>query len=292
MTAAIKGVHPLAEIWPKMIEDDFEDLVKSISDNGLRNPIVITPDGLILDGVNRHAACKKAKVTPTTVIYEGEDLAEFILDSNSSRRHMNSGARTMAAAMTLAAVGRRKGGRWIGWTKDGTCEQVRKSAGERKAFEQCGLVIDHAPDLAPQVVSSKILLKPAFEQAQERKQEKDKTEKHLKALQDAKADKFLRLIDDGELTVESAFAAYQKENEKELKFLEELRKADIELYSGVLMALGCIAGYSEHDSDKFMERYNPEDLTPLEPRFLTIESLEKSRKFVENMIEWVKNNEQ
>lgn len=287
MTAAIKGVHPLAEIWPKMIEDDFEDLVKSISENGLRNPIVITPDGLILDGRNRHAACKKAKVAPTTVVYEGEDLAEFILDANSSRRHMNSGARAMATAMTLAADGRRKDGKWA----YGAAKERTRSGTSIQRLTDCGLIIDYARDLAPKVVGGVETLDSALKKAKEKKAEKEQEEKDKKELEESgsKGEKFLRLVDDGELTIPSAAAAYRKENEKELKRKEEEHKALTDLYSGIASAFGNLSGYDTYDAETLMDKYNPEDLTPMEVGYFSVESLEASKRFAENMIEWAKN---
>ena len=39
---------------------------------------LFAPDGLILDGRNRSAACERAGVSPTTIVYEGDDLAEYV----------------------------------------------------------------------------------------------------------------------------------------------------------------------------------------------------------------------
>ena len=94
----IRGVHPYAEKFPMLGEAELAELAESIAENGLRNPIVLTPDGLILDGRNRSAACERAGVSPTTIVYEGDDLAEYVIDCNSSRRHMSTGARAMATA--------------------------------------------------------------------------------------------------------------------------------------------------------------------------------------------------
>ena len=48
-------------------EGELVELAESIRANGLRNPIVITPEGLVLDGRNRLAACELVDVEPATV---------------------------------------------------------------------------------------------------------------------------------------------------------------------------------------------------------------------------------
>ena len=120
MTVSITGVHPYAEKFPMLGEAELAELAESIAENGLRNPIVLTPDGLILDGRNRSAACERAGVSPTTIVYEGDDLAEYVIDCNSSRRHMSTGARAMATALVLSEDGRRGEGRW----RRGTVNQI------------------------------------------------------------------------------------------------------------------------------------------------------------------------
>jgi hypothetical protein len=90
-------VHPACAAWPPMPDSALSDLADDIHLNGLRNPIVLTRDGLLLDGRNREAACEAAGVVPTTTIYEGDDPVGFTVSMNQHRRHMT-------AAM-IAAVG-------------------------------------------------------------------------------------------------------------------------------------------------------------------------------------------
>ena len=56
----IKGNHPYADAFPMASEEELEELASSIAAVGLIHPIVLTPQGEVLDGRNRLAACEKA----------------------------------------------------------------------------------------------------------------------------------------------------------------------------------------------------------------------------------------
>jgi hypothetical protein len=82
-----KPFHPLANIFPLMTGKDFDELVKSIKLNGLRESIVIFEDK-ILDGRNRARACEAAGVEPRFTPFRGEDPTSFVIDMNVRRRHL------------------------------------------------------------------------------------------------------------------------------------------------------------------------------------------------------------
>jgi hypothetical protein len=160
----IVGVHPYADKFPMLPDAELAELAESIAANGLRSPIVLTPDGLILDGRNRYEACKRADVQPLTTVYEGDDLAEYVIDCNSTRRNLTSGQRAMCDAMVYLADGRRGDGRWKRGAIDiGTGSD---SEGPRRLLSWAGIVLDFAPNLAEQVVSGSVSLKAAFEKAE------------------------------------------------------------------------------------------------------------------------------
>lgn len=77
--------------------EEFRALVADIAAHGLREPITLTPHGLILDGRNRYAACLAADVEPRTVTHDGDPLA-FVISENVRRRHLNESQRAMFAA--------------------------------------------------------------------------------------------------------------------------------------------------------------------------------------------------
>ena len=90
--------HPLASVFPLLEGEDFETLTESIRANGLREAIVLHPDGSVLDGRNRLRACLKAGVEPRFRTYDGDDALGFVIDLNLNRRQLTLSQRAMVAA--------------------------------------------------------------------------------------------------------------------------------------------------------------------------------------------------
>lgn len=101
-TATYTGqVHPAANVFPMIEGEQFDALVESVRQHGLMEPVWLTPDGTLLDGRNRLAACKAADIKPTFRVYQGDDLVDFIVRLNIHRRHLTDGQKKMAAVDLL-----------------------------------------------------------------------------------------------------------------------------------------------------------------------------------------------
>src|SRR5690606_27185151 len=101
--------HPVADLFPMMSEEEFDNLVASIEVNGIREPVWLHNDGRVVDGRNRYMACRELGFDPPTRTFEGTDdaLLKFVLDLNLHRRHLNASQRAMVAAkLANMAVGR------------------------------------------------------------------------------------------------------------------------------------------------------------------------------------------
>lgn len=163
----VQSIHPYADKFPMLSDAELAELAESIAANGLRSPIVITTDGLILDGRNRFKACEIAGSTPTFEVYDGDDLAEYVIDCNSSRRHMSTGARAMSTALVLLDAKGRENGRWkrSEGPKIGAISEFRNNSTWREAVSQAGLILDFAPSLAQEVVDGRVALDAAYRKA-------------------------------------------------------------------------------------------------------------------------------
>ena len=90
--------HPVANIFPTMNPDEFNDLVSDIEKNGLLESIWLDKDGVIIDGRNRYSACLKAGIEPTFRTWEGQgSLIEFVVSLNLKRRHLTASQKACVA---------------------------------------------------------------------------------------------------------------------------------------------------------------------------------------------------
>ena len=99
-------LHAACAAWPEMMPLDLRDLASDIAAHGLRDPITLTADNLLLDGRNRALACVIAGVEPRTTIYEGDPWL-FSLSRNKHRRHMSQDqiAMVVAELVTMKPLG-------------------------------------------------------------------------------------------------------------------------------------------------------------------------------------------
>jgi len=92
--------HEIANIFPMMQSDEYENLVADIKQNGLIEPIVLY-DGKILDGRNRWKACIEAGVEPRFENYSGDSPISYVISKNANRRHLSKSQLAMIATEVL-----------------------------------------------------------------------------------------------------------------------------------------------------------------------------------------------
>ena len=89
--------HPLADLFPLIEGQQFDELVASIRENGQFDAIVLL-DGAILDGRNRFRACKAAGVQPRFENFTGTNPAKFVAAKNVHRRNLTTNELALIAA--------------------------------------------------------------------------------------------------------------------------------------------------------------------------------------------------
>jgi protein gp37/ParB-like chromosome segregation protein Spo0J len=192
-------IHPVADLFPLIEGQAFDELVASIEENGLREDIVLAPDGeTVVDGRNRLRACLEARVDPRFRTlgsnYDDAKVVKFIVDTNLRRRDLNPGQKAFLALeieayFAEAAKKRQAHGQTApGKTKetlvadppqasDKSREQAARTTGASgKGVQMAKKVAAVAPDLKDRVMAGTVSLDAAYKQAQEIEKERDKRE--------------------------------------------------------------------------------------------------------------------
>lgn len=244
-------VHPLAARWPMLPDDELAALADSIAAEGLLTPLVVDVHGRLLDGRNRLAACTQAAVDPVFVEHDAtneDDIRAFINAQNAHRRNVSTGQKAMAVAEQLAAEGKRANGRWKRSTViDESPLAEDDSAAWIKCMTRAGLVIDHLPELADQVISGEVALSDAADRAAKKRDEiKEQSEKkkreaeQLAELRKRKPE-VAALVDAGALTLADGIATVAAELEAEEKERRDHAEMIAKFSSDLAVSISCIA---------------------------------------------------
>jgi hypothetical protein len=165
--------HSLAARFPMLDEDDLRGMAVSIAEHGQFVPCRMDAAGLGLDGRNRVAACALAEVEPSWEVYDGDSIA-FIVEINGDRRHWTTGQRAMATAIGLVDEGLRENGRFKRGSVPATSRTRSSEDNWPKQIARAGLVLDHAPHLADEVLHDRMALDAAYKEADRVRKQKDR----------------------------------------------------------------------------------------------------------------------
>jgi protein gp37 len=128
----VKGIHPACLAVPSIESDDRVKLEESIGRDGLRHEILLTDDGLLVDGRNRLLACFNGKIEPRFRKITA-DPWQVAFAENIARRHLDAKRK---AAFGLA---------WQEHEKQNAKERQRLSEGRpKKGVETFPQVIEDA----------------------------------------------------------------------------------------------------------------------------------------------------
>jgi ParB-like nuclease family protein len=161
-------VHPAADVFPMLSDEELDDLAEDIKANGLIQPLVIAAvdnEWTLVDGRNRREACRIAGVQPHVQDLNGTDPLSYIISSNIHRRHMNKGQQAMAMAMIYPEPQQGK-----------RTDLLNKSTSAKLAFDKASLsraraVLRHSPELAHQVLGGRFSLNDAFADVEKRSED-------------------------------------------------------------------------------------------------------------------------
>jgi ParB-like chromosome segregation protein Spo0J len=152
-------VHPLADIFPMLDDDELADLAADIKENGLLHPIVRTVDGeTLVDGRNRLKACYLAEVDPVFEdrIASEDEAKALIFSGNITRRHLTKSQQAMAAAIIHPEAKRGRGNR------DEAVKDEAASPFTQRLLQQARAILRDAPELVPSVLAGSLSIDRAI----------------------------------------------------------------------------------------------------------------------------------
>ena len=192
-------VHPVASLFPMIDDDALDALAEDIKKNGQREPIIVAyldeamiDEPVVIDGRNRHAACKLADIEPEFKFVMSlndrelspQVIADWIISHNLHRRHLTTSQKAMVGQGYLAYLkeeakkqqGARNDLKDIS-AKSRECSASRESRSDVKAAKIVGVgeksirdadfVVKNDPELAQQVRDSKVTVSAAAKRIRE-----------------------------------------------------------------------------------------------------------------------------
>jgi hypothetical protein len=172
MAVTTPEAHPAADAFPMLDDDEINALAVDIVRNGLLEPVVLAPDGRVIDGRNRLAACRLVNVEPQYVTHEGDPWT-YSRSANLWRRNMTTGQRAAACAISLIAEGKRRNGRWArGSVPEAGANGGSAISGWEHRMKEVGTVADwsNGDDLLVAVRDGRVALDAAYKQAKAREE--------------------------------------------------------------------------------------------------------------------------
>jgi ParB-like chromosome segregation protein Spo0J len=203
-TAPKMEVHPLADLFPMMTDDELAGLAADIKANGLIHPIILDPAGkVVIDGRNRLRACEIAGVEPNFERTD-KDPAAFIVSVNLARRNLSKGQQAMALALIYPD------GDKAGRGKKGTARNLAETVGfSATRIRECRLILRNARPLAEAVLAGTMKLDAALRKVEEDRDAASSADAKYSRLRAAAPD-FADLVDDESMSVDEALAAMQQ----------------------------------------------------------------------------------
>ena len=195
-TLGIYEVHPIADEFPLINGEEFEEMVAGIEANGLLNPILLTADGkTMVDGRNRYRACDRLNIEPRYERLPADiterQIVDRIISLNMHRRDLETGQKAMLALQIdkhFAKLAKEQQGQRtdlrdnISPNRDESSPLSRQSTAKaaavvgtsRTSVAKAKAVDRDAPDLADKVRQGEMKLDAADKERQKRNAAKPK----------------------------------------------------------------------------------------------------------------------
>ena len=202
-------IHPYADMFPMLPDDDLDALAADISANGQRHPILLTFDGVLVDGRNRLEACKRAGVPPKFRTIDADPVAVIIAE-NMQRRDLTQGQKAHLAVQAQLLDSNNQAA-------------VALIAGvSRPYISQARVIAKYAPEQVPLVIAG-ASHDSAYSLAKENKFRQEEEARQRSELAEHAPDLLDQVPDT--LTLAMAYAAYQERDRERLEAERHFRDA-------------------------------------------------------------------
>ena len=140
-------VHPVASLFPMIDDDALNALAEDIKKNGQREPIIVAyldeamiDEPVVIDGRNRHAACRLAGVEPEFKFVMSlndrelspQVIADWIISHNLHRRHLTTSQKAMVGQGYLEFLRAEAKKRQLSSLKQNQVDTVGTKSSQRK----------------------------------------------------------------------------------------------------------------------------------------------------------------
>jgi ParB-like chromosome segregation protein Spo0J len=203
----ILPVHPAADCFRLMTEEELAALAADIAENGQTDPIVLGQVGnaeqeFVIDGRNRIEACEAAGVEPKFERrkFANDDEVRAFVKSRGERRDITKGQRAMAHAL-LYPEAKHGGTRKKGSSLENKLENVSAAR-----LSQARQVLRHSPELALAVRDGIVPLDEALKKIKDDQKALQSVEAMTARLR-AEAPDLADLVGEDRLPVRDAIAA-------------------------------------------------------------------------------------
>ena len=200
-------VHPVASLFPMIDDESLNALAEDIKKSGQREPIIVAyldeamiDEPVVIDGRNRHAACKLAGIEPEFKFVMSlndrelspQVIADWIISHNLHRRHLTTSQKAMVGQGYLSYLKEEAKKRQIEAVKRGnvsrhsdspipanlpelgkdrskeSAEQAARIVGaSARSIKDADFVVKNNPELAQQVRDSKVTVSAAAKRIRE-----------------------------------------------------------------------------------------------------------------------------
>jgi ParB-like chromosome segregation protein Spo0J len=217
-------VHPAAEAYRLMTEEELAGLAADIAANGQHDPIILgrvegsTEQHTIVDGRNRAKACGIAGVVPTfeTRNFKDEAAIRAFVKSRSERRDISKGQRAMGHALLFPDPEKGKKG-------------VQKLDNfSKQRLSQARAILGHSRALALAVRDGSEKFDEALKKVSDERKQLETTEAKLVRLHKDSPD-LAEIVVEERMSVDDAIAALDKREQVQAAELKNKREVQMRL---------------------------------------------------------------